>query len=245
MMTRLVYIKRILLIFTVALLCIIFNSTLADRYVNSADCNSVNDFINAIEMGTTVTAEGYVYSSPFDYTMDNVDGYRLGIILDIKGCIEQNIFLMTSKDQADGLEKGDYVSVSGKMFSRGNTGSNYYFNTQVDGGYVEKKEKPIPSIFDLNEEKYNLVSRVKEHRIGDIAKGKGLEIVLTDEYTYSSSTTYYFVLASGNLQIQFYTHSKDLFKGDIIDFEGTIYNYDEKSKTLLCKDPIYQLHNNQ
>ena len=90
-----------------------------------------------------------------------------------------------------------------------------------------------------------MVSRVKEHRIGDIAKGEGLKIVSTKESNITSTTTYYSFLEIGNLRIQFYSKSKDLFKGDIIDFEGTIYNFDVDSGTLLCRDPVYQLHDGQ
>ena len=230
------------------LLCAMLNCASADRYVNSADCNNLDDFLNAIEMGTTVTAEGYVYiaDSTFSSTMDDVEGYYINIIVDIKGCIERHFFIMATKEQAANLEKDDYVTISGKMFSRGNTGKHYYINTQTDNGFVEKKEvKPEPTILDLNEEKFDMVSRVQEHRIGDIAKGNGLEIVKTQESNITSSTTYYFILQTGNLRIQFYTKSKDLFKGDIIDFEGTIYNYDVDSRTLLCRDPVYQLHDSQ
>ncbi len=240
--------KRIILLLVAAVLCAVLGLASADRAVNSADCNNLDDFLNAIEMGTTVTAEGYVYvaDSVITSTMDNVEGYYINLIVDIKGCIERHIFILGTKEQAAGLEKDDYVTISGKMFSRGNTGKHYYINTQTENGFVEKKDdKPEPTILDLNEEKYDMVSRVQEHRIGDIAKGNGLEIIQTSDYTYSSSTTYYYILKTGNLRIQFYTKSKDLFKGDVIDFEGTIYNYDVDSMTLLCRDPVYQLHDGQ
>jgi len=237
--------KRIILVAFAVLLCVVLSIASADRAVNSADCNSMDDFLKAIEMGTTVTADGYINSDGSIYEMDNVEGYCVSLLLDIKGCVTRNVSIMMSKEQAANLEKGDYVTVTGIMFSRGNTGKTYYFNTQGEKGYVEKKDIPEQTILDLNEEKYDMVSKVQEHRIGDIAKGNGLEITQTDEYTYSSSTTYYFILKKGNLRIQFYTHSKDLFKGDIIDFEGTIYNYDVDSRTLLCQDPVYQLHDSQ
>ena len=37
-------------------------------------------------------------------------------------------------------------------------------------------------------------------------------------------------------------NTKDLFKGDFIDFEGIIYDYDEENKVLFCRDPVYKLH---
>ena len=237
--------KRIVLVYVAILLCILLVHASADRYINSDDCENMNDFLNAIEMGTTITANGYVYIAPYKYEMDKVEGYCLNLILDIKGCVEQHVFLMISEEQKTNIEAGDYISVSGKMFSRGNTGKNYYFNTQLDGGYVEKKKTPEHIILDLNEEKYDMVSVVKQHRIGDIAKGEGLTIISTDEWTYSSDTTYYYYVSLGNLIIRFHTNEKDLFKGDVIDLEAEIYNYDEPSKLLLCRNPIYQLHENK
>ena len=239
--------KRTAAFIMALVLCTLLVYASADRYVDAADCENVNDFFDAIEMGTTVTVNGYIYLGPFDYDMDGVTGYEIGIYIDIPGCMQRNVFLMASEEQAEGLEKDDYISASGQMFSRGNTGTVYYFNTQLGNGFVKKLDKPEPSILDLNDETYNISSVVQKHHIYDIAKGENLQIVLTDEWQNSSSseTTYYYYMSVGNINVRFHTHTKDLFKGDYIDFEGIIYNYDEKTKTLLCNEPVYQLHENK
>lgn len=236
--------RRIIAIILVLLLLGSLNSALADRYVIAGECENVEDFFKRIEMGTTITTNGFVYSGPFDYEMQNVEGYRIGIYIDIPGCVSKNIFVMASEEQAKNITDGDYISISGQMFSRGNTGINYYFNTQLENGFVNKLDKPEPTILNLNAEKY-MTTHVKEHRLEDIAKGEKLEIVKTDEWTdsFSGRTTYYFYIAAGDISIRFHTNAKDLFKGDIIDFEGVIYDYDMVNKILFCRDPIYNIHN--
>lgn len=239
--------KKCLSIFIVVLLCVLLNSASADRYANASDYTNIEEFFEAIEMGTTVTVNGFVYLGPFAYEMEGVTGYSIGVFIDIPGCVRKNIFIMASKEQAEGLEEGDYLSISGQMFSRGNTGNNYFLNTQLENGFVIKLDTPDPRTLDLNDDITDMVSRVKEYRIGDIAKGESLKVVLTDEWTNTFSskadtTYYYYYLSAGNLYIRFYTHTKDLFKGDIIDFQGIIYDYTEKNRILYCEDPVYNLH---
>ncbi len=223
--------KRCLSVLIAVILCVLLGSATGDRFVNSSECKNLDEFLDAIEMGTTVTVTGYIYLGPFDYEMDGVKGYDIGITIDIPGCVARNLFLMVSKEQSEGLEKGDYISVSGQMFSRGNTGNNYYLNTQLENGFVEKLEIPEPAIMDLTED-YDMVSKVAIHKFRDIAKGEGLEVVLTTEKTFSHGTTYYYYLQAGNIFVGFYTETKDLFKGDIIDFEGVIHDYDASSRIL-------------
>ncbi len=235
--------KRFL--FIVVVLCAFLSVASADRYVDADECADIDEFYKAIEMGTTVTVNGYVISDhPYKDERDSVEGYCFAMYIDISGCARRQVYIFANQEQAQNLVKDDYVSISGQMFSRGNTGKAYYFNTQIENGYVEKLDVPEPTILDLNEELFDMVSKIKEHHIGDIVKGEGIKVVSTDEWTNTSSkeTTYYYYFSVGNLRIRFYNHAKDIFKGDIVDFECVIYDYDEENKTLLCDNPVYHVH---
>lgn len=210
--------KRIIALILAAALMLAAVPALASRYADADTFTNPDKFKKAIELGTVVDFDGYIYGISNDYI----------IVEALMGDVQTLVFYVYTDNPAQ-YTKGAICHITATMTSKGNTGKIYYLTTQSADAITDPRR---PSrCWDLNTEKPAL--HFDEVRKYDTITGTAGKITYTGEKTTGDSTRFIAWADWNRTPYQFTTAQKEYFMDDLVDLSGTIIGSARSKGTTL------------